>query len=61
MVACPHCGETSFQRKNGFNPSGSQRYSCNPCRRIYPPEPTSRPSLPDDPVETIQSGHDGVV
>jgi transposase-like protein len=39
MVACPHCSETNYQRKNGFNPSGSQRYYCNPCRRIYTPDP----------------------
>ena len=27
------------QYKAGFNPSGSQRYRCGECKRVYTPEP----------------------
>lgn len=40
MNECPNCGAQSGQVKNGRNPSGSQRYKCKPCGRIYTPEPT---------------------
>lgn len=30
------------QYKAGFNPSGSQRYRCGECNRVYTPEPKPR-------------------
>lgn len=40
MNKCPYCQANDQQVKNGRNPSGSQRYKCKNCRRIYTPEPT---------------------
>lgn len=40
MNICPSCGASERQVKNGRNPSGSQRYKCQACGRIYTPEPT---------------------
>jgi transposase len=41
MVKCPHGHRSDQQVKVGFNPSGSQRYRCNGCRRKYTPEPAA--------------------
>lgn len=40
MNQCPCCQASENQVKNGRNPSGSQRYKCKGCGRIYTPEPT---------------------
>ena len=40
MNTCPNCQIETAQVKNGRNPSGSQRYKCKACGRIYTPEPT---------------------
>ena len=40
MNRCPNCHDQTGQVKNGRNPSGSQRYKCKECGRIYTPEPT---------------------
>ena len=40
MNQCPGCQASENQVKNGRNPSGSQRYKCKGCGRIYTPEPT---------------------
>ncbi|MCB9418567.1 MAG: IS1 family transposase [Ardenticatenaceae bacterium] len=39
MKKCPYCHAKSKQVKSGFNPSGSQRYLCKWCDRIYTPSP----------------------
>ncbi len=36
---CPTCQSNWKQYKAGFNPSGSQRYRCGDCHRVYTPEP----------------------
>ena len=38
MNSCPACGSSENQVKNGKNPSGTQRYLCKKCRRVYTPE-----------------------
>ncbi len=38
-MKCPKCQSTVKQHRSGFNPSGSQRYSCGVCKRIYTPNP----------------------
>ena len=40
MEKCPYCQANEQQVKNGRNPSGSQRYKCRICGRIYTLEPT---------------------
>ena len=35
---CEQCGQRMV--KNGFNPSGSQKYLCRRCRRVTTPHPT---------------------
>ncbi len=39
MKSCPYCHATKKQVKSGLNPSGSQRYLCRMCNRIYTPRP----------------------
>jgi len=36
---CPRCKRKIKQYKAGFNPSGSQRYRCGVCNRVYTPKP----------------------
>lgn len=38
-MRCPNCRSTKRQVKNGLNKSGSQKYLCQECSRIYTPEP----------------------
>src|SRR5919199_548125 len=39
MNSCPHCQRSAGQVKSGRNRSGSQRYLCKVCQRIYTPQP----------------------
>ncbi len=39
MNTCPACESKERQVKNGLNPSGSQRYRCQGCGRVYTPAP----------------------
>ncbi len=39
MVQCPHCASSESQIKSGHTRTGSQRYKCKDCRRIYTPDP----------------------
>lgn len=36
---CPNCGAETNQVKKGLNPSGTQRYFCKECGKVYTPEP----------------------
>lgn len=39
MTQCPHCSSSEQQTKSGHTRTGSQRYKCRDCQRIYTPEP----------------------
>lgn len=39
MIQCPHCSSSEHQTKSGHTRTGSQRYRCKGCQRIYTPEP----------------------
>jgi transposase-like protein len=39
---CPRCHAGRQQIKAGFNRSGSQRYRCKNCGRVYTPRPNSQ-------------------
>jgi transposase-like protein len=39
MTQCPHCSSSEQQTKSGHTRTGSQRYKCRECQRIYTPEP----------------------
>ena len=39
-MKCPKCQANWKQYKAGLNPSGSQRYRCGECNRVYTPEPS---------------------
>jgi transposase-like protein len=39
MANCPFCNSSKKQTKSGRNPTGSQRYKCKECERVYTPEP----------------------
>jgi insertion element IS1 protein InsB len=38
-MRCPNCQSENKQSKCGFNPSGSQKYKCGECKRVYTPKP----------------------
>ncbi len=40
MSRCAYCHSTEEQIKSGLNASGSQRFRCRLCDRIYTPEPS---------------------
>ena len=39
MNKCHHCASSESQTKAGHTRTGSQRYKCRECQRIYTPEP----------------------
>jgi transposase-like protein len=39
MIQCPHCSSSEQQTKSGYTRTGSQRYRCKECQRIYTPDP----------------------
>jgi transposase-like protein len=39
MSQCPHCASAEAQTKAGHTHTGSQRYKCRACARIYTPDP----------------------
>lgn len=39
MSRCPHCTSKEQQTKSGYTRTGSQRYKCRDCQRIYTPDP----------------------
>jgi transposase len=39
MSQCPHCASSEAQTKAGHTHTGSQRYKCRACARIYTPDP----------------------
>ena len=39
MIQCPHCTSSERQTKAGHTRTGSQRYECKACQRIYTPAP----------------------
>jgi insertion element IS1 protein InsB len=39
MIQCPHCASSEQQTKSGHTRTGSQRYKCKECQRIYTPDP----------------------
>src|SRR5689334_4318645 len=46
-IICPHCQNTTAQVKAGKTRTGSQRYKCKPCQRLYTPEPKQQ-GYPDE-------------
>ena len=47
MSQCAYCQATEQQIKSGLNASGSQRFRCRLCDRIYTPEPSPN-GYPDE-------------
>ena len=41
-MKCLKCQANWKQYKAGFNPSGSQRYRCGECNRVYTPKPVQQ-------------------
>lgn len=39
MIQCPRCSSSEQRTKSGHTRTGSRRYKCKWCRRIYTPEP----------------------
>ncbi len=39
MIQCPHCSSFEQQTKSGHTRTGSRRYKCRECQRIYTPGP----------------------
>lgn len=57
---CPYCGETSRQRKMGFNRSGTQRYVCGHCGKTYTPIPKGRTYSEEIREQAIKVYYSGV-
>jgi transposase-like protein len=60
MNKCPYCQAKSKQVKSGFNPSGSQRFLCKWCDRIYTPAPKPNGYSSEVRLEAIklhEAGH----
>ena len=47
MSRCAYCQSTKQQIKSGLNASGSQRFRCRSCGRIYTPAPSPN-GYPDE-------------
>ena len=47
MSRCAYCHSADQQIKSGLNASGSQRFRCRSCDRIYTPEPSPN-GYPDE-------------
>lgn len=60
MNECPKCGNTEEQVKNGRNPSGTQRYRCGGCRRVYTPRPKAAGYAPSVRLQAVQLYLDGM-
>lgn len=39
MIRCPHCSLSEHRTKSGRTRTGSQRFKCRECQRIYTPDP----------------------
>jgi transposase-like protein len=46
-IKCPHCQNEIDQVKAGKTATGSQRYKCKVCQRVYTPEPKQQ-GYPDE-------------
>ena len=57
---CPHGQSSEDQIKYGLNPSGSQRYQCHLCGRVYTPTPTSNGYDAQTRHEAVQLYLDGM-
>jgi transposase-like protein len=53
-MKCPRCQTSQKQYKAGFNPSGSQRYRCGECNRVYTPEPLPQGYSPEKRMLAIR-------
>src|SRR5512135_828419 len=58
MTTCKHCGSTNLV-KAGFNPSGSQRYSCKACQRTSTLAPSRNGHDPHVRVHALRLYVDG--
>ncbi|RMG97800.1 MAG: IS1 family transposase [Chloroflexi bacterium] len=57
---CPYCQTYTHQVKAGRNPSGSQRYLCKQCQRIYTPTPRRNGYAPDMREKARQLRQEGL-
>ena len=53
-MQCSSCRSTKKQHKAGFNPSGSQRYRCSACGRVYTPWPNPIGYVPEIRLQAIR-------
>ena len=42
IISYPHCGKTERQNKQVKTKTGSQKYLCRDCKRVYTPKPKRR-------------------
>ena len=59
-MKCPRCKQSKQQIKAGFNGSGSQRYKCKNCERIYTPEPNPIGYREEKKTEAIRLFLEGI-
>jgi len=57
---CPNCEAEENQIKKGFNPSGTQRYGCKKCGKIYTLEQKKREYTEAERQQAIKMYYSGV-
>ena len=58
-IKCPHCQNTTRQVKAGKTRSGSQRYKCNSCNRVYTLDPKQQGYADEVRQEAVRKYIDG--
>ena len=53
-MECKYCKATEKQVKNGKNPSGSQRWFCQICQRVYTPKANAIGASPERKKQAIR-------
>ena len=57
---CPNCESEKNQIKKGFNPSGTQRYGCKECGKIYTLDPKKHEYTEEERQQAIKMYYSGV-
>ena len=57
---CQRCGSEKGQHKYGKNRSGTAKYRCSECGRVYTPEPSKHAYSEEERTAAIKSYYEGV-
>ena len=60
LVSCPLCGSSFRQAKHGKTMSGSQKYRCHGCQKVYNPHPQKQGCDQDTRHKALKMYVDGL-